>query len=224
MKTILIADDLPDHLDLLEVVLQRSDFRLVRAENGAAALRLARRDSPDLVFLDVEMPGLNGAEVCRMLKAERATSNRPVVLVSVRDHSELSQRCGADLFLRKPVDEPMLLSTLARFLDVSSRKDERTLVDWEIQFWRDGIAHAGRLLDVSVEGFFVEAASLQAPGARLAVSFSLSSGALAAPRAVFAEAIVVRRETGSRTGMGCRFFRLSRANQRWIEEFLASGD
>jgi CheY-like chemotaxis protein len=224
MKTILIADDLPDHLDLLEVVLQRSDCRLLRADNGAAALRLARSHAPDIVFLDIEMPGLNGAEVCRLLKAEPSTASRPVVLVSVRDHIELSQRCGADLFLRKPVDEPVLLSTLARFLDVSSRREERALVDWPIQFWRDGVAHSGRLMDLSREGFFIECASLQTPGARLAVSFSVPAASSAAARAIFAEAIVVRWEQEARSGMGCRFFRPSRSNRRSIEEFLGATD
>ncbi len=82
MKTILIADDLPAHLDLFEVILQRADCRLVRAEEGIAALRIAREVRPDLIYLDFEMPGINGAEICRLLKADPDRRDVPVVLFS----------------------------------------------------------------------------------------------------------------------------------------------
>lgn len=213
MKTILIADDLPAHLDLFEVILQRADCRLVRAEDGIAALSLAREANPDLIYLDIEMPGMNGGEICRVLKADPARRNVPVVLVSSHGRREYAMKCGADQFLGKPVDEPTLLETLQAFLALQARGERRLSVDWPITFWREGSSHSGRMLDVSRTGFFVECRRPQAIGSRLAVAFPLPEADAGEERMFVGEAIVVRWEAAPRSGMGCRFFRTTAAGR-----------
>jgi CheY-like chemotaxis protein len=221
MKTILIADDLPAHLDLFEVILQRADCRLLRAEDGVSALRLAREETPDLVFLDIEMPGMNGGEVCRVIKADPQSRSMPVVLVSSHDGAEVAQRCGADQFLPKPVEEPVLLETLEKYLQLHARGEDRLAVEWPIAFWREGNSHRGRMLDVSRTGFFLEASPLQSIGARLAISFALPENGNGG-RDFVGEAIVVRWENAVRRGMGCRFFRTTQTGQSAIERYFAS--
>lgn len=224
MKTILIADDLPAHLDLLEVILQRADCRLVRAEDGIAALRLAREEKPDLVYLDIEMPGMNGGEVCRLLKADPERRLVPVVLVSSHGRREFAMKCGADQFLGKPVDEPTLLGTLEAFLRLHARGEKRLSVDWPLTFWREGSSHSGRMLDVSRTGFFVECRRPQSIGSRLAIAFPLPEPDAGEERMFVGEAIVVRWETAPRSGMGCRFFRTTLAGRAALERHLGAAD
>lgn len=220
MKTILIADDLPAHLDLFEVILQRADCRLVRAEDGIAALRLAREERPDLVYLDIEMPGMNGGEVCRLLKADPERRAVPVVLVSSHGRREFAMKCGADQFLGKPVDEPTLLGTLDAFLRLHARGEKRLAVEWPLTFWREGSSHSGRMRDVSRTGFFVECRRPQSIGSRLAIAFPLPEPDAGDERMFVGEAIVVRWDTAPRSGMGCRFFRTTVAGRGALERVL----
>lgn len=222
MKTILIADDLPAHLDLFEVILQRADCRLVRAEDGIAALRLAREVRPDLMYLDIEMPGMSGGEVCRILKADAENRSIPVVLVSSHHGRDYAMKCGADLFLGKPVDEPTLLDSLEGFLRLEARGEARRSVEWPLTFWREGSSHSGRVLDISRTGFFVECSCPQAIGARLSVAFPFPDGGDADDRIFIAEAIVVRRDPSPRPGMGCRFFRTTRSGRAALDHYLSA--
>jgi CheY-like chemotaxis protein len=221
MKKILIVDDLPAHLDLFEAILQRADCRLLRAEDGASALRLAREEKPDLIFLDIEMPGMNGGEVCRVIKADPLSRSIPVVLVSSHHGPEFAEKCGANQFLPKPVEEPVLLEALEKYLQLHARGEQRNSVEWPITFWREGNSHEGRMLDVSRTGFFLEATPLQSIGARLAISFPLpktSDG----DRAFVGEAIVVRWERSASQGMGCRFFRTTQTGKTALEGYFES--
>lgn len=222
MKTILIADDLPAHLDLFEVILQRADCRLVRAEEGIAALRLAREANPDLIYLDFEMPGINGAEICRMLKAEAPRREVPIVLVSSHQRREDAMKSGADLFLAKPVDEPTLLASLESFLHLRARGEQRVPIDWPLTFWREGSSHSGRMRDVSRTGFFVECRRPQAVGSRLAFAFPFPDAGNAEDRLCVGEAIVVRWEAAPHSGMGCRFFRTTLSGRASLDRHLAA--
>lgn len=223
MKNILIADDVPGHLDLFEAILQRCHCRLIRASDGTTALRLAREENPDLIYLDEEMPGLKGTEICRILKAE--PNCPPIILVSAHDYDELARRCGADLFLRKPVDEPVLLGTIETMLNMPAREEKRVAVRWPISFWREGSSHTGEMLDVSRTGFFIHSTTSQAVGSRLAIAFPLPMPSTDADGRMFVgEAIVVRCEQGERPGIGCRFFRTTQNGRAALDRFLDAAE
>src|SRR5439155_26070399 len=132
------------------------DCRVGRADEGIAPPRLAREERPDLIYLDVEMPAITGAEVCRLLKADPLWRSVPIVLVSSHDRRDDASRCGADLFLAKPVDEPTLLESLETFLHLQARLEPRRAIDWPLTFWREGSSHSVRMRDVSLIVFFVE--------------------------------------------------------------------
>ncbi len=221
MKTILIVDDLPAHLDLFEVILQRADCRMLRASDGVAALRTAREEKPDMIFLDIEMPGMNGGEVCRVIKADSLLRSVPVVLVSSHHGPAFAAKCGADHFLPKPVEEPVLLETLEKYLQLHARGEMRLAIEWPITFWREGNSHGGRMLDISRSGFFLEASPPQSIGARIAISFPIPATADGEGTFV-GEAIVVRWEGAARKGMGCRFFRTTQTGKSVLEGYFAS--
>lgn len=110
--TILVVDDMPENVRLLTRLLTRAGHRVVGAGSGIEALQALAGQVPDLVMLDVDMPGMNGYEVCRSMRAERATSGVPVIIVSGMDSSEERMRAieaGADDVVAKPfrVDDLM---------------------------------------------------------------------------------------------------------------------
>ena len=105
--TVVVADDLEANLDLFTRLLTRDGYTIHSAGDGAAALDLVMRHHPDLVLSDVVMPKLDGFELCRRIKAEKATRLTPVVLVtSLGDREDRIKgiNAGADDFLTKPVD------------------------------------------------------------------------------------------------------------------------
>jgi signal transduction histidine kinase len=143
--TILMVDDEPQNLDLLEALLLPHGYRLLRAAAGEEALAAVRAERPDLVLLDVMMPGLDGFEVCRRLKAEPATRFIPVVMVtSLRDVEDRIRgiEVGADDFLSKPVNRHELVSRVRASLRLGYYRhllEERARFDAVVAGLRDGI-------------------------------------------------------------------------------------
>ena len=118
-KTILIADDEADLVELVGFNLERNGYDVLRAPDGTTALRLAQQHSPDLVILDVMMPGLDGTEVCRRLKGDPKTSRIPVVLLTAKGEETdvvVGLTIGADDYVTKPFSMKILLARLAGLL------------------------------------------------------------------------------------------------------------
>lgn len=116
----MIVDDDALLRELLRAVLQDGGFILEEAADGDEALRLAKAQPPDVVVLDVMMPGLNGFEVCRALRADPATGSAHIIMLTARnsptDRDE-GRAAGADLFLTKPFSPLDLLETVSGVRD-----------------------------------------------------------------------------------------------------------
>ncbi len=110
-QRVLVVDDTPANIEVLRQLL-RSDYRVLAAITGEKALEIARREpKPDLILLDIMMPGMDGYEVCRRLKADYATAHIPVVFISALDQTGDEARglaLGAVDYIRKPF-EPILV-------------------------------------------------------------------------------------------------------------------
>jgi len=123
---ILVVDDIQANLRLLEARLRAEYYEVRLANSGESALREAAAWRPDIVLLDVMMPGMNGYETCRRLKADRATAHVPVVMVTaLTDQSERVQglEAGADDFLSKPVDDATLFARLRALMRTKQVED-----------------------------------------------------------------------------------------------------
>lgn len=118
MKKILIVEDHADIRKLLKMTLEFDDFDIHEAASGDAGLELARSLEPDVVLLDVMMPGtLNGLEVCRRIKADPATRHTKVILLTARVQSAdrvAGFEAGADDYLMKPFSTLQVLETIYR--------------------------------------------------------------------------------------------------------------
>ena len=123
MTTILVADDEPSIVDLVRFTLEDADVRVVEASDGAEALVLARRIKPDLILLDVQMPRLDGLEVCRQLRREPAFASARIILLTAASQDADRARgldAGADEYLTKPFS-PLALLTLVEALVPETR-------------------------------------------------------------------------------------------------------
>ena len=124
---ILVVDDVALNVKLLADLLAVKGYATCTAKSGPEALAAIAREQPDLVLLDVMMPGMSGYDVCRAIRADPAHAILPVVLVTALDPAEERARgldAGADDFLNKPVSQAELLARVRSLLRVKSLYDE----------------------------------------------------------------------------------------------------
>lgn len=118
-RTILVVDDEKDLVELVSYNLQRSGYNVLTAGSGTEALDLARAHKPDLMVLDLMLPGLEGTEVARRLKADPATSGIPIVMLSAKGEETdvvVGLTLGADDYVSKPFSMKILLARLNNVL------------------------------------------------------------------------------------------------------------
>jgi CheY-like chemotaxis protein len=125
MASILIVDDDPSIRKLVATTLEDvAGFELVEAGDGGEALDLAAEEAPAIVLLDIDMPGLDGLEACRRLRAETATADTTIVMLTAAAGEEAeraAEEAGADLFLTKPFSPLELLRLVSDLGDGAGR-------------------------------------------------------------------------------------------------------
>lgn len=120
MKKVLIVEDQADIRELIRMTLELEDFDIQEAENGDTGLQLARSSRPDLVLLDVMMPGtLDGFAVCSQIKNDAALKRMKVIILSAKGQDldkQQGKQAGADGYLTKPFSPRQLLDVVTRYL------------------------------------------------------------------------------------------------------------
>ena len=127
---VLVVDDIPANVKLLEAKLGAEYFDVVTAGSGPEALRKVEEERPDIILLDVMMPGMDGFEVCQRIKSNPATAHLPVIMVTALD--QVSDRVqglesGADDFLTKPVNDIALFARVRSLVRLKTMVDELRL-------------------------------------------------------------------------------------------------
>ena len=120
-KKILIVDDEVDMLSLLETRLSAAGYSVIKAADGKEGLRLAKKEQPDMIILDIMMPGLGGDKVAEILKSEPDTRQIPIIfltcLYTKEEESSQGHRIEGNFFIAKPFDQKELLSEIKNRLN-----------------------------------------------------------------------------------------------------------
>ena len=127
-QRILVVDDTPQNVKLLSDLLAAKGYEVATAANGEQALESIAKQPPDLVLLDIMMPGISGYEVCRKIRENPATALLPVVLATSLDPNQERVKgieAGADDFLPKPVNQAELFARVKSLLRIKGLQDER---------------------------------------------------------------------------------------------------
>lgn len=122
MTRVLIVDDSPTETYKMTDMLSRNGYEVLAAESGEEGVALAKKELPDLVLMDIVMPGLNGFQATRQLTRNESTAKIPVIIVTTKDQETdrmWGKRQGAKGYLTKPVDESVLIKTIKDALSES---------------------------------------------------------------------------------------------------------
>ncbi|NJK58577.1 MAG: hybrid sensor histidine kinase/response regulator [Pleurocapsa sp. SU_5_0] len=154
---ILAVDDIPDNLLLVQLALEQEGYRVVLAHNGETALKQIKQFPPNLILLDVMMPGMDGYEVTRRIRQDKNIPFIPILLLTAREESSLVQGldAGADEFVRKPFQIDELQARVRSMLRLKETIDQReNFVSCLTHDLRTPLVAANRMLDLIEQKVF----------------------------------------------------------------------
>lgn len=154
---ILVVDDVRMFLELQQVYLKKTPARVFTASDGMEALEVARREKPGLVFMDVQMPRMDGIECLRRFKLDFLLRDIPVVMVTTegKDVSEQCLTAGCADFVTKPIDRERYVAVARKLLPSLDRRDDRVSYQTTAKFKIFGVTLSGILCDLSKRGAFL---------------------------------------------------------------------
>jgi two-component system phosphate regulon response regulator PhoB len=169
--TVLVVEDERDIADLVRYHVEKAGMRVVHAADGGTALRLARAELPDVVVLDLMLPGLDGLEVCRQLRRDAATRRLPIIMLTARGEEVdrvVGLELGADDYVVKPFSPRELI---ARIRAVLRRSDGpvpeptgRATGELHVDEARHAVTVGGRPVELTAKEFGLLAALMRADG------------------------------------------------------------
>ena len=168
-ESILLVDDQPANLQVLMHTLERFGCKLLVAKNGEAALAIARKVHPDLILLDIMMPGIDGFEVCRRLKADQNTQNIPVIFLSALDETEdkvHGLQLGAVDYIAKPFQPEEVIARVNTHLTIHQ-------LTKEVQLQKDELEHELKIV-AQLQRNLLPQSLPQIDGLKLAVHYETS--------------------------------------------------
>ena len=152
--TILIIEDEPDISELIEYSLTQSGYSIIVSDNGEKGIEFARKHSPDLILLDLMLPGINGIDVCRILKNDKDTSEVSIIMLTALGQEEdiiKGLETGADDYVTKPFSFPVLE---ARIQSVLRRVKKDNIKNENVS--NSGIVISSRKREVHIDGKKIE--------------------------------------------------------------------
>jgi len=229
-RKILLVDDVELFRELQKTFFRRREVDLFVAENGREAYRQALRHRPDMIFMDLHMPEMDGAESCAKLKQHEELKKIPVVMVTSATRQDDLERCkaaGCDAIILKPINRQNFLETANSFLKIPVRIAPRVRVDMTVSYGPPGQAiRRDSAFNLSAGGVYIKTSESFEIDTALHVEFVLPNRTkpINCPGRV---AWINRPESsgqpGLPPGMGVQFFGLDMESHEAVREFINSG-
>ncbi len=169
--SLLLVDDDPEILTLLQAKLKDEPFEIFTATEGESALNTVRTQKPDLVVLDVNLPGLSGLEICRSLKADKNTRGIPIIMLSARSDEidrVLGLEFGADDYVTKPFNTQELILRINNVLKRVYKDEEATegftQGDLKVDFLKHEVTVKGQPIQLTLTEFKLLSSLLESVG------------------------------------------------------------
>jgi uncharacterized protein (TIGR02266 family) len=173
---VLLVDDVNMFLEIQKGFLKLSSVHILTARDGAEALAAVKKERPELVFMDLHMPNMDGAECCASIKADPELSRLPVIMLTAEGKEEDRERCiraGCDDFLTKPIDRVDYLQKARKYLPAIDRRDPRVPCRTKVMFRAFGVSLSGETVNVSARGVYIAAEYEVAAGTVVEMVFVL---------------------------------------------------
>jgi uncharacterized protein (TIGR02266 family) len=135
-KKILLVDDVRLFLEQEKGFFDRDEFRILMANNGQEALEAVKKEQPDIIFMDLYMPGMDGDSCCYLIKSDEKLRHIPVIMVTQGVSDEDFERCwqaGCDDIIAKPINRFFFLAIVKRYLNITFRKSPRAVAHLHVQ-------------------------------------------------------------------------------------------
>jgi two-component system alkaline phosphatase synthesis response regulator PhoP len=181
-EKILIVEDEKDIIKMLEYNLKKEGFRVTNARDGEDALDLALRQYPDLILLDLMLPGIDGLEVCKALKKEAKTASIPIIMLTAKSQESdkvVGLELGADDYITKPFSPRELIARIKAVLRRATEKerlpDVFQLGDLKIDFAKISVSVKDKPVELTAKEFELLKTLLKAKGRVLSRDYLLDS-------------------------------------------------
>lgn len=174
-KTILLVDDNQMFIEIQKEFLQYTPLDIISAKDGLEALALVKRMRPDLVFMDLEMPKMDGASCCRAIKSD-IFSNIPIVMVSSKENKDKCYLAGCDSFVIKPLNRDVFLDAARKFIPDLNRREKRSVINVDCLLRLNDETITCHLKNVSMGGAFVVTDYFGIPNNVVQIHFTLPNG------------------------------------------------
>jgi DNA-binding response OmpR family regulator len=220
MKKILLVDSVLAFYDRNRSLLNRSEFQILTAITGNDALRVHRQERVDLIIAELNMPDLQGDEICTLIRTDKELKDVSVILVcgDTPENRVRVAQCGANAWLTKPINPEILLETIGRLLAVSTRKGYRVLLKAQVRGELEIAPFFCTSHNISTTGIKFETDKLLNQGDRITCRFFLPGACR-----ITSDGEIVRsaKTPDGSFHYGVRFIDLAPEFQSEIERFIA---
>ena len=226
IKKVLLADNSKVCLEIEQELLRKLPVKVFIAETGKQALDLARKYRPDLIYMELELPGMDGATCCRAIKEDPSLTGTQVVLMAppVEQKVAVCQSAGCDAFLAKPLDRKEFVSVGRSILALNDRREDRIPCRATVTCRSENSVFYGTIEDIGKKGMFVGSQNEVKIGERLTLKFMLPvSGAEnfeTGAQVIWINGGRVRRKGQLPAGFGVVFDELGKEAVEQIGEFI----
>ena len=227
-KKIVLVDDVELFLMLEKTFFNRDEFELITARNGLEAYRTIRETNPDMVFMDLYMPEMNGDECCQLVKKEQEYRDIPIIIVTQGGREEDIERCrraGCDDIVLKPINRHDFMTTAHKYLQVRERAAKRFRARLHVRYGAMSRELLDYSIDLSTGGLFLETAHPLPVDTPLDLEFILpDTGAIirCKGRVAWANYQKMPRKSHLPAGMGVQFLDLTLDDMNAIRSYIQS--